>query len=417
MLELSLREARRLMIGAQLLAGPTPKRPTKQLMLDTIRHLGAVQIDSISVVARSHHIVLWSRLGNHPPEWLDELLGQDRAIFEYWAHAAAFVPIELYPYFRRAMLSYMDSGGNRWSEWAHQWIRENQHVFDHVVEHITHNGPVSSSSFDAPEGTKRAEAWAWYGNKPTNRALDFLWTMGVLMIHRREKFQRWYDLRERVHPTWTDDALPSLEEERLTLASISVQAMGVTTARWLSDYFRTNWGAKAIPGYDAKGVLERLVEQGQAVHARVAGISDPAYVSVPLLERRIPMSRTTLLSPFDSLIWDRRRTEAMFDFPLRLEAYTPAEKRQYGYFSLPILYRDRLVGRLDPKADRKARVLIVKALHLEPWFVSKDDERFYAALHAALESFRDFNDCDEIVVERGDPPEAAGRLSSVSLNA
>jgi uncharacterized protein len=409
-LGLSLREARRLSIGAQGLAGPPPKRPTKALMLETIRKLGALQIDSISVVARSHHIVLWSRLGNHNPAWLDELHGEDRALFEYWAHAAAYVPIEMFPYFRRAMLGYLEDSPNGWSQRTRDWIRDNQELLDHVVETIRVNGPVTSSSFDAPEGAERAAAWAWYGNKPTNLALDLLWTMGVLMIDRRDKFQRRYDLIDRVHPTWDDSYLPSVEEERRVLGAYALRAMGLASIRWLPDYFRTNWGTRTIPSSVSRRILDELVDSGVGVPARVRGLSDDFVVSSELLEQRIKPSRTTLLSPFDSLIWHRRRTAELFDFELRLESYTPAPKRVYGYFSLPILYRDRLVGRLDPKAERKTRVFSVKALHLEPWFVPKADARFYAELARALQSFRDFNNCDDIVVERGNPPEAVMRL-------
>jgi uncharacterized protein YcaQ len=414
-LDLALREARRLTIGAQLLAGAPPRRPTKQHMLDTIRQLGVVQIDSISVVARSHHIVLWSRLGNHPQEWLYELLGQDRALFEYWAHAAAFVPIELFPYFRRKMLKYQRADGNGWSARGRQWLEENQALLDHVVEHIRVNGPVSTKSFDPPEGAERAAAWAWYGNKPTNRALDALWTMGILMIDRREKFARWYDVTERVHPVWDDAHLPSLEEEQFTLGALALRALGVVYAHWLPDYFRTDWAVRTQGGSAAQRILDRLVEAGHGVRARVRGLDGEAVVSSPLLERRISPSRTTLLSPFDSLVWDRRRALELFDFPLQLEAYTPASRRRYGYFSLPILYRDNLVGRLDPKADRPARVLHVKALHLEPWFVPTADERFYAALAGTLWDFAAFNACDSIEVGASDPPQVAASLRAALL--
>lgn len=410
MLDLSPRDARRLAIGAQLLAGPTPKRPTKQRMRDVIRHLGAVQIDSISVVARSHHIVLWSRLGNHPPSWLDELFFPDRALFEYWAHAAAFVPIELYPFFRRVMLERSSPEGNGWSARTREWIRENQEVLDHVVAHIGEHGPASSSTFAVPEGATRAEPWAWYGNKPTNLALDLLWTMGTLMVDRREKFQRWYDLAERVYPEWDDANLPSLDEEHLALGEAAVRAMGVTTVRWLPDYFRKNWGNSSIPNSTARQVMDAMVERGIVARARVRGWDEDAFVWAELLDRRIPPSRTTLLSPFDSLVWDRRRTAGLFDFELMLEAYTPAPKRRYGYFSLPILYRDRLVGRLDPKADRASRHLIIRALHLEPWFEAVADERFYRALAATLRDFATFNDCDDISIERSSPDEAANDL-------
>jgi uncharacterized protein YcaQ len=417
MLELSLREARRLAIGAQLLAGPPPKRPTTSRLRATIQHLGALQIDSIHVVARSHHIVLWSRLGNHPQEWLHELYWQDRALFEYWAHAAAFVPIELYPYFRRRMNTYRDPSANGWGEYSRGWMRENQQLLDWLVEYIHCNGPVCATSFEAPEGAERAAAWAWYGNKPTNRALDILWTMGVLMVDRREKFQRWYDLTERVHPSWNDADVPSVDEERAVLAESALRAMGVTSGRWLPDYFRTDWGRRAASGSLTAGIVDDLIDRGVATRARVEGHVDHFIVSSALLERRIPPSRTTLLSPFDSLIWDRERTLGLFDFELRLEAYTPAPKRVYGYFSLPILYRDRLVGRLDPKAERKTRTLNVKALHLEPWFVPLANDRFYAALAATLRDFAAFNSCDDVLVERGTPERSAAELRAALARA
>lgn len=419
MLELSRKEARRIMIGAQLLAGPVPKRPTKQRMLDTIRHLGALQIDSISVVARSHHIVLWSRLGHHPHDWLYELQGRDRALFEYWAHACAYVPIELFPYFRRAMLEYVDAATPGWSARVRDWIRENQTLIDEVIDHVRVNGPVSTSSFDPPEGSAKATAWAWYGNKPTNRALDLLWTDGRLMIDRREKFQRWYDLTERVHPTWDDALLPSVEEERLALGERALRAMGVTTTRWLPDYFRTNWGVRSIPGTGSRQIMDELVERGIATPATIRGIPGEFVVLNDLLEAKIPLSRTTLLSSFDSLVWDRKRTLAMFDFELQLEAYTPAEKRRYGYFSLPILYRDQLVGRLDPKAERKTGQFTVRTLHIEPAFVGKDDERFYAALAGTVRDFAIFNGCnpDTVVIQLSDPSEAQIRLEDALVQA
>lgn len=412
MLELSVREARRLAIAGQLLAGPPARRPTKARMLATIRHLGALQIDSISVVARSHHIVMWSRLGNHPSGWLDELLSRDRAIFEYWAHAAAYTPIELFPYFRRAMLGYLDAHGNGWSARSREWICDNRALLDDVVEHIRVHGAVCASSFDAPEDAPRAAPWAWHGNKPTNRALDMLWTMGVLMIDRRDKFQRWYDLTERVHPCWNDARMPSVDEERIALGAIALRAMGLACARWLPDYFRTDWGTRAIPASTSRQILDRLVETGAGTPAKVRGLKDDFIVATELLGARIPPSRTTLLSPFDSLIWDRRRTADLYNFELRLESYTPADKRRFGYFSLPILYRDRLVGRLDPKAERKQRLFTIKALHLEPWFAPKADDRFYAELARTLRDFMTFNACDDLRIDRADPPESATRLQA-----
>lgn len=404
MLELSMREARRLMIGAQLLSGPAPRRPTKAKMLDVIRHLGAVQIDSISVVQRSHHIVLWSRLGNHPPGWLNELLGDDKSIFEYWVHAAAYAPIELYPCFRRDMLTYAENSRSATAA----WMQENARVLEQVMEHIRAHGAATTKSFDPPEDAERPTAWAWYGNKPTNRALDLLWTTGALMIDRREKFQRFYDLTERVHPDWDDSALPTLDEERHTLARAALRATGVMTARWLPDYFRTRWGQRSV----VVQVLENLVETGEATRGRIKGIGDDVYISTEALTSRFRPSRTTLLTPFDSLVWDRRRARELFGFEVTLEIYIPREKRIYGYYSLPILYRDRLVGRLDPKAHRGTRELSVNSLHLEPWFAGKDDERFYMELARCLRDFSAFNETDHVTVGLCNPPEVRSRLES-----
>lgn len=408
MLELSRREARRLMIGSQLLSGPVPKRPTKVRMREVIRHLGAVQIDSISVVQRSHHIVLWSRLGNHPPEWLSELLADDRAIFEYWVHAAAYAPIELFPYFRRNMLEFAERSGQS----TRDWMEKNREVLEHVLEHVRANGAVTTKSFEPPPGSKRAEPWAWYGNKPTNLALDILWSTGDLMIDRRDKFQRVYDLTERVNPAWDDSSLPTVEEAQRALALTALNALGVTTARWLPDYFRVNLSRRTISPANAPKLLHCLVESGDAVPARIQGIDEPAFVSTTALEQKFRPSRTTLLSPFDSLVWHRQRARELFDFELFLEAYTPRPKRVYGYYSLPILYRDQLVGRLDPKAHRKTGQFEILSLHLEPWFVGKDDERFYTQLAATLTDFSCFNGTNYVTVGMSNPPEARERLEA-----
>lgn len=406
MLELSVKQARRLMIGAQLLSGPPPKRPTKRRMLEIIQHLGALQIDSISVVERSHHLVLWSRLGNHPTEWLYELHGEDRALFEYWAHACAYVPIELYGCFRRIMREFGENIPNRLPD----WFEENPGILETVMERVRQEGAVTTKSFKPPEGSARAKPWAWYGNKPTNLALDILWTSGELMVDRREKFQRHYDLAERVYPEWDDSQSPDLDEERDRLADVTINALGVSTARWLPDYFRTHRAPNAITAKNANAVLDSLIERGVAVRGRIKELDAEVAVSTAALERNFKPSRTTMLSPFDNLIWHRLRTQELFNFDVRLEVYVPKAKRQYGYFSLPILYRDELVGRLDPKVDRKAGVLYVNALHLEPAFAGRDDDRFYNELATTLRDFRDFNGASEICVQAADPAHAGPAL-------
>jgi hypothetical protein len=231
------------------------------------------------------------------------------------------------------------------------------------------------------------------------------------MVDRREGFQRFYDLTERVHPDWDDDEhLPTEQEALDQIATRTLRALGVATAAWLPDYFRSNQAAGLIPRKRATAVMERLVELDVAVPARVRGLADEVVVWKELLERRIPPSRTTLLSPFDSLIWDRRRAVELFDYQVKFEVYVPPPKRQYGYYNLAILHRDELVGQLDPKVHRKERLLRINSLHLEPEFAGRDDERFYASLAATLRDFMAFNGADEVVVERSDPEAAAGRL-------
>lgn len=402
------------MIGSQLLSGPAPKRPTTRKMLEVIRHLGAVQIDSIHVVARSHHIVLWSRLGNHPQSWLNDLLANHRAIFEYWTHAAAYSPIELYPCFRRAMLSGEKGGGAR----AARWKAENTDVIKQVIEYINEYGAVCTRSFDAPEGVERAAPWAWHGNKPTNRALDILWSDGTLMVDRRESFTRYYDLTESILPEWSDSEIPTVETERATLTEHTINALGVTTARWLPDYFRMNgWRQRSGGQSIAEEMLDYLVETGAALPATIDGIDEPAYVSAAAIDKRFKPGRTTLLSPFDSLVWDRLRTQQLWDFDLKLEAYTPKDQRQYGYFSLPILHRDRLVGRLDPKVDRKTGTLHIRTLHLEDDFQKEADDRFFNELAGCLLDFAAFNHADSIQIDPAVPQTTASKLNSAIRNS
>ncbi len=408
MITLSRDEARELAVAAQGLARPPSEPASKERVLATVRHLGAVQIDTIAVVARSHYLVLWSRLGRYDPDWLDELLHPDRAVFEYWAHAASIVPIELFPYFRRRMRAYRRAYLDE-----HPWSREHAHVIDEVRRAVVERGPLGASHFPAPEGNGRAEPWAWYGNKPTNRALDILWSAGELMVHRRHNFQRIYDLAERVHPAARDEDLPPEDEERGALAHRAALAMGVVLPRWLNDYFRTRWGTRGTKGPGPEAILRDLADRGRLVPVTVEELGK-GYVAAEhaaLLEEVRQGERAehvTLLSPFDSLIWDRRRTLDLFDFDYRIECYTPAPKRRYGYYVMPILYRGRLVGRLDPKVDRRRGELIVRSLHLEPGV--EPDEPLIAALQATLFDFAAFHGAETISVEAA-PPWAASALA------
>jgi uncharacterized protein YcaQ len=388
------------MLAAQGLHRLPSSLATKQDVLGAIRRMGALQIDTIHVAARSPYLVLWSRLGDYEPRWLDELLAEG-AIFEYWSHAACFLPIEDYALYRRRMLDG-DGGWNR----SHAWIAEHPRDVELVLARIRERGPVRSSDFERTDG----QASGWWNWKPEKLALEHLHTAGALMIARRYNFQRLYDLRERVLPGWDDTATPTRDEVRRALALEAVRAMGVAMAAWVPDYFRT-------PKVGTAHLLEALAGDGALVRAEVAGWRDAAYVHRDNLELAgsaasgaIRPTLTTLLSPFDPLVWDRARARMVFDFDYTIECYTPAPKRRYGYFTLPILHRGALVGRLDPKAHRADGIFEVKVLHLEPDVRVTDG--LIAGIAGALRRCAAWHKTPEVVVRRSDPPGLAAPLGA-----
>src|SRR5215212_869778 len=351
----SLASARALLLAAQGLAA-TPERPaTKGDVLECVRRMGVLQIDSIAVVARSPYLVLWSRLGSYETRWLDELLAEGD-LFEYWSHAACFIPVEDYGLYRRFMLG----GGEK----SRAWFQAHPEEVRRVLERVREGGPVRSAEF-ARTGGRAGGWWEW---KPEKRALEHLFAAGELMISRRDpNFHRVYDLRERVLqralPGWEDTSAPSYEEVQRALALGAVRALGVAVARWVPDYFRT-------PKRGVADLLDELAGEGVLLRAWIE--AEPAFVhpdNAALAEAAVSgelrPSLTTLLSPFDPVVWDRARASELFGFEYRIEVYTPAPRRRYGYYSLPILHRGALVGRLDAKAHRKQRLFEVKALHLE----------------------------------------------------
>jgi uncharacterized protein YcaQ len=397
---LSLDAARALMLAAMGLDRPVARRATKRSVLETIRSMGALQIDTIHIVARSPYLVLWSRLGDYEPRWLDELLAEGK-LFEYWSHEACFLPIEDYPLYRRLMLD----GEVRWKK-APEWIRAHPDDVARILAHVRERGGARSADFARTDG-KKGGWWEW---KPEKLALEVLHCMGELMIAERRSFHRVYDLRERVLPDWRDEDAPPLDAVRRALALAAVRALGVATSRWTPDYFRT-------PKAGAAAMLERLADEGALLRVALEGSKDPAYVHpdngrllAAAATGRIAPSLVTLLSPFDPLVWHRERASALFGFDYRIECYTPAHKRRYGYFTLPILRRGRIVGRLDPKAHRADGVFEVKSLHLEPGVPA--DAELAADLAGALARIARWHATPRVVVRASDPPAFARRLAS-----
>lgn len=354
---LSLQDACHLQLAAQGLLTPRRARATPADLLACIRRMALLQIDTISVVARSPYLVLFSRLGHYDPRWLEQLLA-DGDLFEYWAHEACFVPREDYRLLRHRML---DPAAMGW-KFSAQWLKTHGGEIAQIVERIRQDGPVRAADLER-KGGKGNGWWDW---KPEKRHLEVLFTAGQLMVRERRNFQRVYDLAERVMPEWNDERdLPSPDLARRDMVRASCRALGLFKTGWVADYYRLKRGK-----YDA--LLHQLADEGELLPVRVEGWQHGAFVHASLADELVraqagslKASHTAVLSPFDPLVWDRKRASELFGFDYRIECYTPAPKRQYGYFVLPLLHRGKLVGRMDAKAHRKEGVFEVKSLYLE----------------------------------------------------
>jgi uncharacterized protein len=396
---LRLTEARALMLAAQGLLRRPEKRATKADVLRAVRRMGALQIDTINVVARSPYLVLWSRLGHYESGWLEELLAEGK-LFEYWSHEACFLPAEDYPLYRHRML---DAESQGW-HYSKSWVESHRLEVAALLSHVRARGAVRAADFERTDG----KAGGWWEWKTEKRALEMLFTAGELMIARRQNFQRVYDLRERVMPGWDDGRLPPAGEVGRELALKAVRALGVTKAAWAGDYFRTD-------RRETRATVEALAAEGSLLAVEVEGWRETAYVhpdNRQLLRDaaagRLEPSLTTLLSPFDPLVWDRARARAVFGFDYRLECYTPAPKRLYGYFTLPVLRRGALVGRVDAKAHRKEGVFEIKSLHVEPEV--RADEALADDLARAVGECAAWHMTPEVRVARSEPKKFAALL-------
>ncbi|MEZ4668383.1 MAG: crosslink repair DNA glycosylase YcaQ family protein [Anaerolineae bacterium] len=400
MTELTQAAVRALLIAAQGLEQKPQRRTTRNSVRDIIRQMHVLQIDTISVVARSPYLVLWSRLGDYEPRWLENLLAEGH-LFEYWSHAACFLPIEDYHLYRPAMLGRSAPFGR-----PGKWLDEHRDVADRVLNHVREKGEVRSSDFERTDGQKGT----WWNWKEEKIALEYLFYTGDLMIARRHNFQRIYNLQERILPDWNDSRTPDIKQVHQEFILNTVKALGVTRAEWVADYFRLK-KTEALP------ILKELDKQGRIKHIAVEGWKSPGYY-LPDNEKLVraaaggvlPTSKTTLLSPFDPIVWDRARALDLFNFDYRIECYTPEPKRIYGYFTLPILHNNAIIGRLDPKAHRKDGLFEVKALHLEPGVVL--DEAAVDALKTALYDCAVWHKTPEVVVRKASQRGLAKRLSS-----
>ncbi|HEY8801911.1 MAG TPA: crosslink repair DNA glycosylase YcaQ family protein [Candidatus Dormibacteraeota bacterium] len=363
---ISPRSARRLAVAAQRLTMPRPKAD-RESMLAVIRQLGCLQLDPVSAVTPSHRLVLWSRLGHYEQADLDRLLWEERRLFEYWAHAASIVLIEDYPIHRETMRRYRRAE-TPWARRVQGWVSENAALRAHVLREIRRRGPLPARVFE----DRSAYAWAsggWNSGRSVDRMLAFLWMGGEVMVARRQGGHRWWDLSSRSLPDWTPRQRLTSTAVVYAAAQRSLRALGVARAGDINNHFIRG----RYPGLLL--ALRRLERQGKIIPVAIDGngtsLPGSWYVhaeDLALLDRIEGgdwQPKTTLLSPFDNLICDRARTRLLFGFDFSLEIYLPAARRRFGYYVLPVLHDDDLVGRIDVAMNRAEERLDLKAVHAE----------------------------------------------------
>jgi hypothetical protein len=382
---LSAGEARRVALAAQGFAEPPLGREVdgRALRSRVLDRVGLIQIDSVNVLQRAHYLPAFSRLGPYDTTLLDTLSHYaPRRLFEYWGHEASLIPVELHPHLRWRMRRAHDDawGGMR------RIATERPDLVAAVLDDLRARGPLTAAQLahhDAPRGPK-GPWWDWSDVK---RALEYLFWSGEVTSARRVRFERRYDIPERVLPAAILRApTPDDDEAQRTLLRTAARAMGVATEPDLRDYFR-------LPSAESKLRVAELVEAGDLHPVTVEGWTAPAYLAPGV---RVPrrVEGRALVGPFDSLIWERPRVERVFGFRYRIEIYVPKERRVHGYYVLPFLLGDELVGRVDLKSDRAARALLVQAAHAEPGAPPETA----AALALELRRLAAWLDLDDVLV-------------------
>ena len=412
-----LAAVRALALHTQGLADPMRRgaRPDINDVYSAVERVGWVQIDTLQVVRRAHYLTLWSRLGTYDPDHLDTLLFDDgstspdnnRRLFEYWTHAACIIPLTQYPNLMPMMRRHKSGGAG----WRRTWAQdpENSRLLESIFAEIQVNGPSRPSDFR----TERKQSGTWWNWDAAKIALEHLYNVGDLAISNRVNFQRIYDVRDRVLPDWVDRTEPSEADALSHLLEVSMKAFGACAPVQVGDYFH-------MKRTESKPIIESLISDGVFVPIR-ATLSDRAEHdllvhrdNLPLLERAadgdLKPRRTTFLNPFDSLFWAKDRDASFWNFNQVLECYKREPDRIWGYFCLPILDRDRLVGRFDPKLERRTGVLRLKKLYLEPGV--QPSNRLASSVGRTMRDFMRFHEATDLVIEHSDPQEFGDRLTA-----
>ncbi len=377
MKSLSLSQAQKLALHAQGLPSSTAKGNAYSKTLNTFEQLGYVQIDTISVVQRAHHHTLWSRNPSYRPKHLDQLVA-DRKVFEYWSHAAAYLPMSNYRYSlpRKAAIK---SGTQK------HWYGNDRQLMNNVLKRIEAEGPLMAKDFDS----KAHKTDGWH-TKPTKQALENLYMQGDLMISERRGFHKVYDLTSRVLPSGIDISMPTPQEHAQFLVMNYLKAHSFGTVPEMT------YLLKDVKAHVTQAIDE-LLQMGEIERIKIGELEcvvDSKALS--LLDKRINRKRAKILSPFDNLLIQRKRANTVFHFDYLIECYVPQAKRQFGYFCLPILWDGRLVARADCKVDKQNSTLNVLHLFTEPSLRNRD--AFLTALEQELQAFAKFNQCEHFAI-------------------
>ncbi len=399
----TLENVRRLAINKQHLAGKLPNRPNADNILEVMRDLGCIQLDPISAVAPSHLVVLWSRLGNFERSDLDMLLWRDRKLFEYWAHQQSIVLMEDYPLYYSMMRGFPKPWGSAWSQRAQHWLSSHSDLRNFVLNEFKQKGPMLSRQFEDKSRAKPPRT-GWSSGGEVSRMLFILFFKGEVMVVGRQGNQKLWDLPERFLPSWVSKKELSEEDVEYEAVQRALRALGVANASEIDYHFLRGRYR------NLKATLKRLDAESKIHQVDIVkgpiGKGDRYIHSqdIPLLKELDSngwQPRTTLLSPFDNLICDRKRTKLLFGFDFTSEIYTPRSKRKHGYYVLPILYGDRFIGRIDPLMDRKNEKLLINAVHAEPH--APRDKNAALEIRDTIEQLSDFLEAKEVVYSRKVP--------------
>ncbi len=381
---LSVEQARILILKSQGFVNPNFGKG-KEGTLSAIEKLGYVQIDTLSVAARAHHHTLWSRLPDYKENYLNELLEKDKSVFEYWSHAASYLPMSDYRFSLFVKKGYVEGKSH--------WFGQDKKMNRYVLDRIKAEGPLQSKDFEC----KRKDPGNWYEWKPAKKALEQLFMEGKLMVAKRQGFQKVYDLAERVLPPTVNTGLPTEKEFAEYLIKKAVEANGIVEEKEIA-YLR-----KGLKESVNKG-LKRLLKDGALFEIELSGNDKAKYITtaeqLKSIENVKLENKIQLLSPFDNILIQRKRVVSLFDFDYQMECYVPEPKRKFGYFCLPVLFRDKFVGRFDPKADRASKVFYIKSMHFEKGF--KSDKTFNNLFAEKLKAYATFTGCDKIKIDKAD---------------